>query len=270
MKWKLTVLRDLLLTKTVIRSLGPQSFNLEVFIHWNHFDYELILMKPLLMKARFCETHCLVICYLILSPQGPHEVHNIFKELNEMLQIECLIITWDSNHEIKRCLLLGRKAMTNPDNVLKSRNITLPTKVRIVKAMVSLLVMYRCESWIIKKAEHWRMDVFELWCWRRLLRVPWTARISNQSILKELNTEYSLEGLMLKLQYFQLTGKDPDAGKDWRQENETTKDEMVGWHHWLSGHEFEQAAGDGEGQGSPACCVHGVVKRWTRLSDWTT
>ena len=146
MKWKLTVLRDLLLTKTVIRSLGPQSFNLEVFIHWNHFDYELILMKPLLMKARFCETHCLVICYLILSPQGPHEVHNIFKELNEMLQIECLIITWDSNHEIKRCLLLGRKAMTNPDNVLKSRNITLPTKVRIVKAMDFPVIMYGCAS----------------------------------------------------------------------------------------------------------------------------
>ena len=200
MKWKLMVVRDLLLTKTVIRSSGPRSFNLEVFIHWNHFDYELILMKPLLMKARFCETHCLVICYLILSPQGPHEVHNISEELNEMLRIKCLLITWDGSHEIKRCLLLGRKAMANPDNALQSRNITLPTKVRTGKAMVSPVVMYRCESWIIKKAEHWRMDAFALWCWRRLLRVPWTARRSNQSILKEINTEYSLEGRMLKLQ----------------------------------------------------------------------
>ena len=119
----------------------------------------------------------------------------------------------DCSHEIQRCLLLERNTMTNLDSILKSRDITLPTKVRIVKAMVSLLVMYRCESWIIKKAEHWRMDVFELWCWRRLLRVPWTARISNQSILKELNTEYSLEGLMLKLQYFATWYKEPTYWK---------------------------------------------------------
>ena len=113
----------------------------------------------------------------------------------------------DCSHKILKCLLLGRKAMTNLDSVLKSRGITLPTKVKlktIVRAMVFPVVMYECESWIIKKAECQRIDAFELWCWKRLLRIPWTARRSNQSILKELNPEYSLEGLMLKLklQYF--------------------------------------------------------------------
>ena len=110
----------------------------------------------------------------------------------------------DCSHEIKRHLLLGRKVMTNLDSILKNRDFTLPTKVRLVKAMVFPVVMYGCESWTIKKAEHPRIDTFELWCWRRLLRVPWTARRSNQSILKEINPEYSLEGLILKLklQYF--------------------------------------------------------------------
>ena len=110
----------------------------------------------------------------------------------------------DHNHEIKRCLLLGRKEMTNIDSILKSRDITLPTKVHLVKAMVFPVVMYGCESWTIRKAEHQRIDAFELWCWRSLLRIPWTARRSNQSILKEISPEYSLEGLMLKLkvQYF--------------------------------------------------------------------
>ena len=105
----------------------------------------------------------------------------------------------DCSHEIKRCLQLGRKAMTNLDSILKSRDIILPTKVFIAKAMVFPVVMYGCESWIIKKAECQRTDAFELWCWRRLLRVPWIARRSNQSILEEINPEYSLEGLMLKL-----------------------------------------------------------------------
>ena len=110
----------------------------------------------------------------------------------------------DCSHEIKRCLLLGRKVMTNLDSILKSRDITLPTKTCLVQAMVFPVVMYGCESWTIKKAEHRRIDAFELWCWRRLLRVPWTERRSNQSILKEISPEYSLEGLMLKqkLQYF--------------------------------------------------------------------
>ena len=105
----------------------------------------------------------------------------------------------DCSHEIKRCLLLGRKAMTNLDNLLKSRDIILLTKVHLVKAMVFAVVMYGSESWTIKKTEHQRIDAFELWCWRRLLRVPWTSRRSNQSILKEISPEYSLEGLMLKL-----------------------------------------------------------------------
>ena len=108
----------------------------------------------------------------------------------------------DCSHEIKRRLLLGRKAMTNLDSMLKIRDITLPTKVYLVKAMVFPVVLYGCESWTIKKAECRRTDAFELWCWRRLLRVPWTTRRSNQPILKEINPEYSLEGLMLKLQYF--------------------------------------------------------------------
>ena len=123
--------------------------------------------------------------------------------------------------------------------------------------------MYGCESWTIKKVGHQRIDAFELWCWRRLLRVPWTARRSNQSILKEISPEYSLGGLMLKLklQYFGqlgknwLIGKDPDAGKDWRQEEKgMTEDEMVGLHHWLNGHEFEHGFGVFEGHGSLVCC----------------
>ena len=127
----------------------------------------------------------------------------------------------DCSHESKRWLFLGRKAVTKLDSILKSKDITLWTKVHPVKAMVFPVVMYGCESWTIKKAERWRIDVFELWCWRRLLRVPWTARKSNQSILKEISPEYSLEGLMLELQYLWppdaknwLTGKDLDAGKD--------------------------------------------------------
>ena len=138
--------------------------------------------------------------------------------------------------------------------------------------------MYRWESWAIKKAEHWRIDAFTLWCWIRLLRVPWTARRSNQSILKQISPEYSLEGLMLKLQYFghlmrrrDSLEKSPDAGKDWTQEEKgVTEDEMVGWHHWFNRHEFEQAPGDGEGQGSLACCNPWVTKCQTQLSDWTT
>ena len=110
----------------------------------------------------------------------------------------------DCSHEIKRHLLVGRKAMTNLDSIFKSRDITLPTKVHLVKAMIFPVVMSECESWTIKKAEHRRIDAFELWCWRRLLRVPWTARRSNQSILKEISPDYSLKGLILKLklQYF--------------------------------------------------------------------
>ena len=130
--------------------------------------------------------------------------------VSKMIQLHVFFLIFfftaddDCNHEIKRHLLLGRKVMTNPDSIFKSRDITLPTKVRLVKAMVFPVVMYGCESWTVKKAEHQRIDGFELWCWRRLLRVPWTARRSNQSILKEISPGCSLEGLMLKLklQYF--------------------------------------------------------------------
>ena len=154
----------------------------------------------------------------------------------------------DCSHEIKRHLFLGRKAVTNLDSILKSRDITLPTKVCLVKAMVFPVVMYRCESWTIKKAEHQRIGAFELWCWRRLLRVPWTTRRPNQSILKEISPEYSLEGWMLKLklQYFGhlmqrtdsfektlMLGKSADGRRRGRQ------NEMVEWHHRLNEHEFE-------------------------------
>ena len=134
----------------------------------------------------------------------------------------------------------------------------------MVKAMVFPIVIHGCENWTIKKAERWRTDAFETWFWRRLLRVPWTAGRSNQSILKEINPEYSLEGLMLKLklQYFgppdvkgQLIGKDPDAETDWRQkEKGTVEDEMVRQHHWLTGHESDQTLGDSEGHGSLVHC----------------
>ena len=151
----------------------------------------------------------------------------------------------DCSHEIKRCLLLGRKAMTNLDNILKNRGITSPTKVRWVKAMVFPGVMYGCESWTIKKAERQRIDAFELWCWRNLLRVPWTARRANQSILKEISPGCSLEGLIskLKLQYFahpmwrtDLLEKTLMLGKI--QGRKRRGWQMIGWHHQLNGHEF--------------------------------
>ena len=153
-------------------------------------------------------------------------------------------------HDIKRCLLLWRKVMTNLDRIFKSRDSTLLTKVCLVKIMVFPVVMYGWESWTTKKVEHQRIDAFEMWCWRRLLRVPWTARRSNQSILNEINPEYSLEGqtdaeaetavLWPPDAKNWLFWKDPDAGKYWRQEEKgTTEDEMFGWHHRLNGHEFE-------------------------------
>ena len=154
----------------------------------------------------------------------------------------------DCSLEIKRRLLLGRKVITILDSILKSKDITLPTKVHLVKAMVFPVVMYGCKSWTIKKAEWGRIDVFELWCWRRLLRVPWTAWRSSQSNLKEISPGCSLEGLMLKLklQYFghlmwKLTHwKRSWCWEDWRwEEKGMTEDEMIGWHHQLNGHKFE-------------------------------
>ena len=154
----------------------------------------------------------------------------------------------DCSHEIKRRLLLGRKVMTNLDSIFKSRDITLPTKVHLVKAMVFPVVMHGCESWTMKKAEHRRIDVFELWCWRRLLRVPWKARRSSQSILKVISPGCSLEGMMLKLklQHFGHLMRrvdsleKTDAGRDWGQEEKgMTEDQMAGWHHQLDGHDFK-------------------------------
>ena len=153
----------------------------------------------------------------------------------------------DCRHEIKRRLLLGRKVITNLVT-LKSKDSTLPTKVRLVNGMVFPVVMYGCESWTVKKAERRRIDAFEVWCWRRLLRVPWTARRSNQSILKEISPGFSLEGMMLKLklQYFGHLMRKVDSlektlmlGGIGGIRKRTTEDEMVGWHHRLDGHEFE-------------------------------
>ena len=152
----------------------------------------------------------------------------------------------DRSHEIKRRLLIGTKVMTNLDSILKSRDITLPTKVHLVKAMVFPVVMYGCESWTVKKAECRRIDALELWCWRRLMRVPWTAKRSNQSILKEISPACSLEGLMLKLklQYFghlmprvDSLGKTLMLGEIGGRRKGPTDDEMAGWHHRLDGHE---------------------------------
>ena len=167
----------------------------------------------------------------------------------------------DCSHEIKRWLFLGRKAMTNLDSILKSRDIILLTKVCIVRAMVFPVVMYGFENWTIKKAEHQRIDAFQLWCWRRLLRVPWTARRSNQSILKEINPEYSLEGLMLKLKYFgHLMGRADSLEKILMLEKiegrrrRGWEDEIVRWHHWLNSCEFSWTTGDSEGHRNLACC----------------
>ena len=183
------------------------------------------------------------------------------------------------SYKIKRCLLLARKAMTNLESILKSRDITLPTNLHTVKAMIFPVVMYWCKSWTMKKAERWRIDVFDLWCWRRFLRVPWTARRLNQSILKEINPEYSLDGLMLEgeaLILWSLDAKiwfikeDPDAGKDRRQEKGTTEDKMVQmasptWWTWVW-------ASSGMVKHREAYCAvfHGIIKSRTWLSKWTT
>ena len=194
-----------------------------------------------------------------------------------------ITVDGDSSQEIKIHLLLGRKAMTNLDSILKSRDITLPTKLCLVKAMVFPVIMYGCERWTIKKPECWRIDAFKLWCWRRLLRVAWTARSRLDSKeIKSVNpkgnqcwifigrTDAETETPILwpaDLKNW-LIGQDSDAGKDWRHEEKvTTEDEVVGWHHRLYEHEFEQSPGVGEGQGSLAsCCPRGHRE----LDIWVT
>ena len=168
----------------------------------------------------------------------------------------------DCSHEIKRRFLFGRKVMANLDSILKSRDITFPTKVHLVKAMAFPMVMYRCKSWTIKKAEHQRIDAFELCCWRRLLSPLDYKEIQpvhpngNQSWILIGRTHVEIETLILWLPDGKNwpTGKHPVAGKDWRQEKGAPEDKMVGWHHQLNGHEFEQVPGVGDGQGSLVCC----------------
>ena len=168
----------------------------------------------------------------------------------------------DCSHEIKRRVPLGRKAMTKLDSILKSSDITLPTKVHLGKAVVFPVVMYGCESWTIKKAEHWRIDAFELWCWEKTLKSPLDCKEiqpvhpkGNQSWIFIERTDGEAETPILWLPDAKnWLRKDPDAGNDWGQEKGLTEDEMVGWHHWRNGHEFEQAPGVGDGQGSLACC----------------
>ena len=170
--------------------------------------------------------------------------------------------------------------MTNLDGIFKNRHITWPTKVHLVKAMVFPIAMNGRESWTIKKAEHWRIDAFELWCWRRLLRVPWTARRSNQSTQRRSVLDvhwkdwcWSWNSSTLATSCEELThGKDPDAGRDWGQEEKgTTEAEMAGWHHRLDGHEFEWTLGVGDGQGGLACCNSWGRKEsgMTERLNWT-
>ena len=185
----------------------------------------------------------------------------------------------DYSHEIKRYLLLGRKVMTNLDSILESRDVTLPTKVRLVKAMVFPVVMYGCESCTVKKPEHQRIDAFELWCWRRLLRVPWTVRRSNQSILKEVSPGCTLEGLMLKLklQYFGHLMRRADSLEKTLMLGKTEGRRRRGWQRisWLDGITDLMDMGLGGLRelvmDREAChaAIHGVAKSWTGLSDWT-
>ena len=169
-----------------------------------------------------------------------------------------------------------RVTMRELDSILKSRDIPLLTKVHLVKVMVFLVVMYGCESWTIKKIGCWRIDAFELWCWRRLLRVPWTARSSNQSTLNEINLEHSLEGRMMKLQYFDhlmqrivSLGKTLMLGKIEGRRRRGRQNGMVGWHHRLDGHEFEQARELVMDREAWHAAAHGVTKSRTQLSNWT-
>ena len=290
-------------------------FTILCWFLWQALDHSFLSVSSFLLSFFFHQTFYLSIYPSIYLPTYPLLIHLsstahtniqfIYKSLQKISLfifilfifipaiLKLFLLYWwhslliytckitadgDCSHEIERHLLLGRKVMTNLDSIFKSRDITLPTKVHLVKAMVFPVVMYGCKSWTVKKAGHWRIDAFELWCQRRLLRVPWTARRFNQSILKEISPGCSLEGLMvkLKLQYFGHLMQRIDSlektlmlGGIGGRRRRGWQDEMAGWHHWLNGHEFGWTPGVGDGQGGLACCDSWVTKSRTWLSNWT-